>query len=144
MNATNIKIPVWFWIVSVVLLIWNAMGVMAYILQMTISAEALQALPEVKRNLYETFPIWANIAFFLAVFGGTLGSLGLVLRKKWAYYAFLVSLVGIIIQMSYNIFVAKAMDIYGPAENIMAFMILIIGVVAIWFVKWCTKKVWLS
>ena len=80
-NSTN-KPPVWFWIVSVVALIWNGMGVMAYLGQAYMSDDALAALPEAEQALYANVPAWATAAFAIAVWGGLLGCLALLLRKK--------------------------------------------------------------
>lgn len=49
MTTTN-KPASWFWVVSVIALIWNAIGAMAYIAQVTMSPEAIQALPENKEH----------------------------------------------------------------------------------------------
>jgi len=79
--TTTTKPATWFWIVSVLALLWNAMGDMAYIAQVTMSADALQALPEKERALYESLPTWATAAFAIAVWGSTLGCILLLLRK---------------------------------------------------------------
>lgn len=35
----KIKAPTWFWVIAVVALIWNLLGVAAYIMDVTMSAE---------------------------------------------------------------------------------------------------------
>ena len=70
--------PKWFWIVSSILLVWNLMGVMAFFQQMAVTAEQIAAMPEAEQLLYNSIPIWATIAFAFAVFGGTLGCVGLL------------------------------------------------------------------
>ena len=67
------KAPSWFWILSAVMLVWNLMGVMAYIAQVTMSPEALAALPVAEQNLHANTPAWANGAFAIAVWGGAAG-----------------------------------------------------------------------
>ena len=37
-------IPTWFWVASILALVWNLMGVMAYIAQVTLTPEALAAI----------------------------------------------------------------------------------------------------
>ncbi|VAW11040.1 hypothetical protein MNBD_BACTEROID03-2112 [hydrothermal vent metagenome] len=97
-NTTRVKPPIWFWIVSVLALLWNLLGVMAYLAQVNMTDETLAALPEAERALYENQPIWATMAFAIAVWGGALGSLALLLRKRWARAVLLISLIGIIVQ----------------------------------------------
>ena len=79
------KAPVWFMIVAAVLLVWNAMGVMAYIQQVTMGPEALAALSGAQRQVLENTPAWATAAFAVAVHGGVLGCLLLLLKKNLGY-----------------------------------------------------------
>lgn len=142
MSSISEKLPVWFWIIAGVALVWNAMGVMAFVMQVTMSPEALAAMPEAERALYETFPVWALLAFAAAVFGGAIGSVLLLLRKALAYPVFVISLAGIIIQMIYNFFIAETMDVYGPGSTIMPIMVLVIGAFLVWFSKSSKQKGW--
>jgi hypothetical protein len=50
-------------------MIWNLLGVMAYTMQVTMSPEPLQALPENEKTLSESEPVWATSAFASAVWG---------------------------------------------------------------------------
>ena len=61
-ETTRSKAPKWFMVVAAVLLVWNLMGVMAYIMQVTMSPEVFAALPEAERQLYENTPTWATAA----------------------------------------------------------------------------------
>ena len=51
------------------------------------------------RAIIEVRPAWATGAFAIAVFGGALGCLLLLLRKSTAYYLFIASLLGVIVAM---------------------------------------------
>jgi len=58
------------------------MGVGSFFQHTFITDEALQALPVAERDLYNSYPLWTKIAFAIAVFGGAIGSLGLVMKKN--------------------------------------------------------------
>ena len=133
-----------FWIIAVIALIWNIMGVMAYLGQAYMTDEERTLLPEAEQALYSDIPAWVTAAFAFAVFGGLLGALALLLRKKWATPLFIISLLGIIVQMIYNFFISNAMDVYGPGKMIMPVMVLIIGFFLVWYSKKATAKGWLS
>lgn len=120
------------------------MGVGSFFQHIFITDEALQALPAAERELYNSYPFWTKIAFAFAVFGGTIGSVGLVLKKKWAKSAFIVSLVAIIPQMTQNLFFTKAREVYGPGTEIMPVLIIIFGVFLVWFSAFGIKKSWLQ
>ncbi len=135
-----------FWIIGIVALIWNLMGVFAYISQVTMTEEALVALPEMERAMYENVPAWATAAFAIAVFAGALGCILLLLRKKLAITVFAISLVAILVQMIYNFFIhlGKATEVYGPESMIMPVMVIIIGFFLVWYSRRCNAKGWLS
>ncbi|MGG5486036.1 hypothetical protein [Gaetbulibacter sp. NE] len=143
-HSTRTKPPIWFWIISVIALIWNLMGVMAYLGQAYMSDADLSALPEAEQALYTNVPAWATAAFAIGVFGGALGCLLLLLRKKWAKSLFIISLIGVLIQTSYNLFVSDALDVYGTKGLIMPIIILIIALYLIMFSNKSIAKGWIS
>lgn len=144
MENQKISIPIWFWIIAVVALLWNLMGVMSFYMHVFITDEALQALPEAERNLYDSYPLWTEIAFGIAVLGGFLGSIALLMKKKWAKSAFLISLLAIIPQMTHNLFFTNVKEVYGPGTEIMPVMVIIFGVFLLWFSSFGIKKGWLK
>lgn len=143
MNNTN-KPTTLFWIIAVLALVWNAMGVMQYLAQAFMTDEIKAALPEAERALYENVPAWVTAAFAIAVFAGVLGSILLLLRKKGARLLFLISLIAIVVQMSYNLFMSKATEVYGPGGVIMPVMVIAFGVFLLFFAKKSIAKGWLT
>jgi len=141
---TTVNVPVWFWVVCGLALIWNLLGVMAFGAQITMNEEALAKLAEAERNLYQTTPMWVNIAFGCAVIGGALGCIGLLLRKSWSIYILIISLMGVLAQMSHVFFVSNAIEVYGPGQAIMPVMIILIAFLLVWFSNWTKNKGWLS
>ncbi|MEQ3499193.1 hypothetical protein ABMY20_05480 [Tenacibaculum sp. SSH1-16] len=133
-----------FWIISIAALVWNGLGVMSYIGQAYMTDEVRAALPEAERALYENVPTWVTAAFAIAVFGGLLGSAFLLMRKKLARPMFLISLIAIVVQMSYNLFMSRAAEVYGPGSIIMPIMVIVIGVFLLMYSKKTIAKGWLS
>jgi len=86
-----------FWIISVATLLFNVMGVINYFVQM--NTDSLASFPESYRPISEGRPAWATAAFAIAVFGGSLGCLLLLLRKSAAFYVLIASLLGVIVSM---------------------------------------------
>ena len=132
-----------FWIISVIALIWNLMGVNQYIQQayMTDSFKAMYT--EEQLAMITSSPSWVTAVFAIAVFGGFLGALALLLRKKVATILFTISLIGIIAQMYHNLFVIDSVAIYGPGAAIMPAMILAFALFLLWYSKFADKKNWL-
>jgi hypothetical protein len=139
------KIPKWFWVAAIFFLLWNIMGVISFFSHTFISEEALSALPENERELYGDYPIWTTIVFAIAVFFGLFGSLGLILKKKCAKPAFIISFCAIVPQMIHNVFFTKSMDVYGPAQaTAMPVLIVVFGLFLIWFSNYSIKKDWIK
>lgn len=133
-----------FWVIGVIALIWNGLGVKHYIDQAFMTDEMKAALPEAERALYDNVPAWVTAAFAIAVFGGLLGCILLLMKKKAAKTVFLVSLIAIIVQMIYNLFMSKAVEVYGPGGAIMPIMVIAIGVFLLLYSKRSVEKGWLS
>ena len=81
----------------------------------------------------------------MAVFGGALGCLLLLLRKSAAYYLFIASLLGGIVMLVPNLGLTDStpdVSSFGVLAGIVASMIL--GVFLIWYSKQAESKGWLS
>ena len=92
MNSSNIKPSTRYWLVAVLSFLWYAVGVFNYLAQAYMTDETLVSLPDEVQLYYTNLPAWVTAAFALAVFSGLLGSVGLLLRKKWASFLFFSSL----------------------------------------------------
>jgi hypothetical protein len=137
-------IPRSFWIISGAALVWNLLGVAAFVMHSTVTQDALMKLPDAQRMFYENMPAWADGAFAVAVFGGVLGSVLLLLRKSWAVPVFVVSLVGILVQQYQAFIMAGGTEIFEPSELILPAMTLIIGVLLVWYSRGASAKGWIS
>ncbi len=140
MSDSSKKPEITFWIIGVIALIWNTIGVVAYLIQAYMTEDDLLALPLEEQALYVDIPAWVTAAFALAVFGGLLGCLLLLLRKKLATFVFIISLIGIVVQMIYNVFMSKAAEVYGPGNIIRPLMVIVIGTFLIWYSKKMQKQ----
>ena len=143
MNDKAVSSVHWsFWVISAVALIWNVMGVINYFMQM--NADALATYPEAERAIVEGRPAWATGAFAIAVFGGAVGGLLLLLRKSAAFYVFIVSLLGVIVTHIHTFRVASSTVDFGPAVISAILSSLVMAVFLIWYSKLAERKAWIS
>jgi nitrate/nitrite transporter NarK len=138
------KSPKWFMIVAVVALIWNLIGVMVYIMQVTMSPEVLNQMPETERLMYENIPEWVTSVFAIAVFGGALGSLVLILKKKFATTLFVISLIAVLFQMYYTYFVSDFTEISDSPNVVMSVLVVVIAISLTLFSRNAQKKNWIA
>ena len=106
--------------------------------------EMLQELPEAQRTIIENTPAWATSAFAFAVWGGAIGSILLLLKRKIAMHIFVLSFIGVLVQMYHSIFIANSYEVYGPGGMVMPVMVILIGAGLIWYSNDLTKKGWLT
>ena len=139
-DVENIAPPKWFWVISGAALLWNLAGVAAFLGQMTMDPSSL---PAEQMAFYETTPIWATIAFAVAVFGGTLGCIGLLLRKSWAFLMLAICLLGIVVQIGHSIFIGNGIEVFGPAGLVLPALTFTIGVALVWFARYSGDQGWL-
>ncbi|MFD2099574.1 hypothetical protein [Flagellimonas iocasae] len=142
--TTTVKPPISFWIMSVIALLWNLMGVFNYLNQAFNQVSILESLDQAQREVFEGIPAWATAAFAIAVFSGLAGSIGLLLRKKWARPLFIVSFIAALAQFINWLFISDAVEAFGPSTYTMPILVLLIGLYLIFFSKVGIKKGWLK
>ena len=127
-----------FWVIGAAGLVFNLLGCMNYISQM--NSELVASMPDVYRAIVERRPAWGTGAFAIAVFGGALGCLLLLLRKSIAAYMFIASLVGAAIaQLPF-----VGMVDFPVGAWIGSLSQLVVGGFYIWYSKEVESKGWLG
>ena len=135
MNDKTVGCVHWsFWGIGAVGLIFNLMGCINFISQM--NADMVASMPGVYRAIVESRPAWATGAFAIAVFGGALGCLLLLLRKSVAVYVFIASLVGAVLAQIPFLGIPFEALIGGLSQ-------LVVGAFLIWYSKQAESKGWI-
>ena len=138
MNDKTINTAHWsFWVISAFMLLWNIMGGINFFMQM--NPDTLANYPEAARSLVTGRPTWATGAFAIAVFGGALGCLLLLLKKSAAFYVFVASLLGVIVTNIHTLKVTSSTEIL-----VGSLMSLAVAGFLIWYSKLVEFRVWIS
>jgi len=140
----NIQVPTLFWVISGLALLWNLMGVFAFYTDVTMTSEAIAAMPDAMQSLYNSAPAWTKAVYGFATLGGALGCIGLLLRKSWSVPVLLISLLAIIIQMAHSLFMTNAIELMGTQAIVMPIVILIIGALLYYYSRKSLDNGWLS
>lgn len=135
--------PLWFWVIAVVALLWYLMDTSAFFMRLFMTDDAIKAMPENQQHLYQNIPPWVNVVFAGEVFGGMLGSIALLLRKKWALPLFVISILGVLAQTSNIWFLSDAISAMGAPAIVMPLVAIIIGIAMIVLAKSAIPKGWL-
>ncbi len=137
--TSSTKLPAWFWVIGIIALLWNLMGVSAYIAD---AYNLIELSPE-EEAFNANKPVWFTAAYAIGVFGGALGSIALLFRKKWAVQLFLISLIGVLITHAYSFFFQDDMAITGGLMVIPILVVIISGLLY-WYSKGAREKAWLT
>lgn len=137
MSEVQVK-PHWsFWVICIIALIWNVMGSINFVMQT--NPEMVANFSEAAQSLIASRPFWATIAFAVAVFGGVLAELLLLLKKAVAYYLFVGSFLGALITNIHTFQVSSAVDIW-----VGSLMSILIAAFLIWYSKLVKRKGWVN
>lgn len=123
-----------FWIVAIAGLIWNLMGSMNYIMQT--NSETVAQMPDVYQMIINGRPSWATAGFAIAVFGGSVGCILLLLRKNVAVPVFMLSLAGIVLT------VIHATMLVGMVPS--SVLSVLVGGALLWYATIARRKNWLG
>lgn len=144
-KETNaLKLPLWFWVISILGLLWFLMDLMAFVMRVFMFDAMMSDMPENQQRLYIAMPSWVNVIFSLEVFGGVLGCIGLLLKKRWALVFFIISIIGVLTQTYYVYFMSDAISLMGAPAIIMPLVAIFIGTGLIFTMKQATSRCWIK
>lgn len=137
------KVPATLWVVGALALAWNLIGVAMFFLQTNMGPEQIAAMPPEQQQVYAAMPAWLDIPYGVAVFGGVLGSVALLLRRRWAVAMFAVSLLAVVVQMAGVYALTPAWAASGASGLPMALLIIAIAGFLLWYARRAAARGWL-
>jgi hypothetical protein len=141
----KVKPPGWFWIVSVLALLWNLMGVGAYLYDAYEKDAVMATFTEAQRAVFENQPAWVTAAYAIAVFGGALACIGLLVRKKWAKPLLWLSIIAVVARTCYYFFMTNATEAFDMFQGtIMPILVIIVAGLLIILAKIGIDRKWLT
>ncbi|HYN45175.1 MAG TPA: hypothetical protein VES64_00625 [Allosphingosinicella sp.] len=135
--------PGWFRVVAMLAVLWNLIGVWQY-LSFVGMAPMMKEATAAQLEVVARAPMWIAGAFAIAVFGGLLGSIGLVLGKAWARLVLILSLIAMVTKFGWWCFMSGLMELEGNAVLVMPAVVIAIAVLLIWIANMGVKKGWLT
>lgn len=140
-DVSNSKLPVSFWIIGGIFLLWNFLGLMIYYDQVTMSPEVLaDNFSPAQQAFLSNIPLWATSAHAIAVTAGVIASLLLLVRKSLALPVFVVSLIGVVVQDLHAFVVADGLAVWGTGALYLPTIVAIVCVAEIWYSRSAKKK----
>ena len=144
MNATT-KPNTAFWIIAVLALLWNLIGVYFWLYEYFLMTEEIRAtLPPEQVEIMASAPSWSMYVYGLAVFSGLLASVLLLMRKNMAVGVFLLSLIAVFILQLYWMFGMDIIDKMGPQSLIMPLIVIALAIFEYFYSKGAARNGWLT
>lgn len=131
------RTPVHLWIVGFLGLLWNGFGAFDYLMTRTQRAAWIdRMMPGVDGARYmayiDGFPVWVSVAWGLGVWGGLLGAILLLMRKAIAAPVLLVSFLGALLGIGWQILnPVDIPDMSAGANAVMPYVVIVIAL-ALW------------
>ena len=135
--------PKWVLPVAIVAILWNLMGLFAFVIDLMITPELIATLPDADQALYAARPGWMIYGTSVAVILGVLGSVGLALRKQWSLGMLIGSLIGVLVQDVALVLIAMQMPL-DLSVIIMQALVLIVAVELVFISRKGAAAGWLG
>ena len=128
-GATGTSAPWHFWVIAVILLLFNGLGAFDYLATIFRYEPYLSKFSEEALAYYFAAPLWMYAIWAISVFGGFIAAILLFMRSRLAVTLFAIALLSAVIAQVYS-FTNPAPD--GSASLIVS--AIVIGVFALVFV----------
>ena len=111
--ATTPRTPWHVWLVGVLGLLWNAVGAYDYLMTQTRNESYMSRFTPEQLEYFYGLPVWVVAFWALAVWGGVLGALLLLLRKRLSAPVFLVSFLAMVVTSIHNFLLSDGLEVMG-------------------------------
>ena len=133
------KTPKHLWIVGVLALLWNFMGAFDYLATQLKLESYMSAFTEEQLDYFYGIPAWAVSGWAIAVWIGLAGAVGLLLRRKWSFMAFAISLAGLALSSIYTLGLTNGLEIMGSTATVMTVIIWVVSIFLVWYSRQQTR-----
>lgn len=117
-ETQRIQAPWHLWVIGALALLWNAMGALDYFLSQSKNEAYMEMFTPEQLEFFYNFPSWSIAMWPIAVWGGALGCIFLLLRNKLAVCVFLVSLICMALNTIYIYAFTNGMEVMGDPFEI--------------------------
>lgn len=129
-ETSETKTPVHLWIIGVVALLWSAIGAFDYVMTQTENESYMGQFTAEQLEFFYGLPAIIVAAWAIAVWGGVLGALLLLLRKSTAVWVLLASFVAMAITAFHNYVLSDGLEAIGdPFALVFTAVIFVVALV---------------
>ncbi len=105
-------------LIGVIAMLWSAWGVVDFLMTQTRNESYMSQFTPEQLEFFFGFPIWLTACWAIAVWGGLLGGLLLMTRKRFAFPAFLLSFLAMLVTMVHNYIFSNGLEVMGDGASL--------------------------
>lgn len=141
-TQTRIKTPWHLWVVGVVAVLFNSIGVYDFVMSMTQGSAYMASAGMTQAQIahYQQMPAWMTADWAVGVFGALLGSVLILLRHRLAWPVLAVSLAAFLLSLAYTYVLTDGGEIMGSQMAIMSAVIAGLLAFFIWYAWMMTRR----
>lgn len=142
MTNTTARAPWHLWLVGVIAVLFNAIGVFDFVMAMAQGAEYMASAGMTPQQIahYENMPAWMTAVWAIGVWGAFLASILLLLRRKLAFPIFVLSLVAFLVSLLYTYMLTDGGAIMGRQMAVTSAVIAILLLFFSWYAHAMGKR----
>ena len=125
--ASNERRPWHLWLVGILGLLWSSVGAFDYFSTQTRNEAYMSSFTPEQLEFFYGFPAWVVAFWAIAVWGGVLGCVLLLLRKRLAAGVLLVSFVAMVVTAIHNFFLSNGLEVMGGFGALFSGMIFVVA-----------------
>lgn len=136
------KAPLHLWVIGLLMLLWNGMGAMDYVMTVSRDPDYLAQFTPERLAFLDAFPSWAKASWALAVWLYVLGSIFILLRSRHAVWMLTGGLFFMIVTTIHNLFLAKipAQDTMSGLEIAFTLVIFVLAILQIIYGRYLLRQ----
>jgi hypothetical protein len=142
MTERTIKTPWHLWLVGVVAVLFNSIGVFDFVMSMTQGSSYMASAGMTPAQIahYQALPAWMTADWAIGVFGALLGSVLILLRNKLAWPILAVSLAAFLVSLAHTYLLTDGGKIMGSQMAIASAVIAGLLAFFTWYAWWMTRR----
>ncbi len=141
MSANDTTPSLWFWVISVALMLWGLAGASIYVAYFFETPEefAQSAETAANRQAYADYvaniPYWAIAIGIIAAATRLLGAIGLLLRRAWALPLYIVSVIFFLGALFRGFVLANVSSVMSGPHIAAEIVFLALSIFGVWFAR---------
>ena len=142
MTDAPMKTPWHLWLVGVIAVLFNAIGVFDFVMSMTQGAAYMASAGMTPDQIahYQAMPGWMTVVWAVGVFAAFLASIFILLRKKLALPIFVLSLAAFLVSLLYTYVLTNGGAVMGQQMAITSGVITVLLIFFAWYSRFMTAR----